>query len=176
MRFYITACALALSVGAHASDFSASMGHEYLGVHYSNNINQFKLSADLLYNYDHENTIANIGLGKNIPLGDNTLTLGAKANLLDFNYSDTEYALSFGGDLTIPLTQQFSIYGSAYWAPSFASSGSLTSYVDSSVGVRFNISKPIAIDFGYRFSQAEFHDRYTRTVADGLYAGVGLKF
>ncbi|QZA77318.1 YfaZ family protein [Deefgea tanakiae] len=176
MRFSIMACALVLSVGAHASELSSSIGNEYFGVHYSHDLNQLKLSADLVHNFDHEDTIANIGLGKNIALGSNTLTVGAKVNFLDFRYQETEYAMSFGGDLAIPLTSQFALYGSAYWAPEFAASGNLTSYVDAAAGVRFNISKPLSIDLGYRYSQAEFDSHYTRTVADGLYAAVGFNF
>ena len=176
MRFYIMVCAVACSVGAQASELSSSIGNEYFGAHYSHDINQYNLNADVLHNFDDQNTIANIGLGKNVPLGANTLTLGAKVNLVDFKYHDTEYAISFGADLAIPLTSQFAIYGGAYWAPDFASSGDLSRYVDTKAGVRFNVSKPLAIDLGYRYSQAEFNERYTRTVADGLYAAVGFKF
>lgn len=176
MRFYIPAFALLLSVGVQAGELSTSMGNEYFGAHYSHDINQYKLSADLLHNFDVEDTIANIGLGKNILLGANTLTVGAKVNLIDLKYLNTEYAVSFGADLAIPLTSQFSIYGSAYWAPDLSSSGELNRYVDASAGVRFNISKPLAIDLGYRYSQAEFELGASRTVADGLYAAVGFKF
>ena len=176
MRFLITALTLALSTGVQASDLSATFGEEHLGVHYSRDVNQLKLSADLLYNFDDEETVANIGLGKNILLGNNTLTLGAKANVFDLAGHDTEFALSFGGEVDLPLNDKFALYGSAYWAPEFASSGRLTNYVDSSVGVRFNVTKPLSLDLGYRFSQAEFNGRHTHTIADGLYGGVGFKF
>ncbi len=176
MRFYIMACAVACSVGVQASELSSSIGNEYFGAHYSHDLNQFKISADLIHNFDHEDTVANIGFGKNIALGANTLTVGAKVNLVDFRYYDTEYAMSFGGDLAIPLTSQFSLYGSAYWAPDFMASGDLSHYVDAAAGVRFNISKPLAIELGYRYSQAEFNSRDKRTVADGLYAAVGFNF
>ncbi|WP_373974055.1 YfaZ family protein [Chitinibacter sp. SCUT-21] len=167
--------ALTLTSMAHAGSLETSIGSEYLGLDFNHQVSpNISVTADLLHNFDHDDTMASVGMGYTMPLGAASVTVGGRANWLALDGHSDEMTVSVGGDLQIPLGESLALYGNAYWGP--LATGKVDSSFDGRVGVNWRINKAVALDAGYRYSTVEFDNGHQHDLADGAYAGVRVMF
>lgn len=68
------------------------------------------------------------------------------------------------------------LYGEVYGSPRDFTSGNYA-YQEADVGIKYEVIKPLAINFGYRFIKLQGKSQHpNNTVADGFYLGVGVSF
>lgn len=125
---------------------------------------------------DNDGDIAGLGIGYNFPLGSAILTFGGRGVYLNPNDGDEGYAMAVGGGAQLPLGDFITLMGEYYYSPDSLSSG-VEDYVEANASVRFNLTKSMSIDAGYRYIEMAGKDgKKDNTLADGPYAGFNFKF
>ena len=164
-------------VAAHsyAADLSAGAGSDYVFASGNVNAKGLGVTADWLHS-DDEGDVAALGLGIGLPLGPALATVGGKLVYLGPRHADDGAAAAFGGSLEIPMGTHFRMIGAAYYSPDSLSSG-IKAYEEASLAVRFNATRMVGVEVGYRYMKTDGKDgdRDT-TFANGAYGGVSLSF
>jgi hypothetical protein len=71
----------------------------------------------------------------------------------------------------------FTVYGQGYFANSAMASSGVDLYRDFRAGVRWDMTKMVALDLGYQLTDVELTSgKPSATLAKGLYAGAQLNF
>ncbi|WP_169338610.1 YfaZ family outer membrane protein [Chitiniphilus shinanonensis] len=172
----VMAAVLSLSaLAASAMDLSASAGSDFVAANGALNAGGIGLTADWLYNDDLGYT-AGLGLGLGVPLGSALVTLGGKAMYVDLDDRDNGGALAVGGTVQWPLGEHFKLLGGAWYAPESLASG-IGAYTEASAGVRFNLTRLVGAELGYKYVKVESDDdRPATELANGVYGGVTFSF
>ncbi|GHD66548.1 YfaZ family outer membrane protein [Jeongeupia chitinilytica] len=171
----VTLGAALVSAGASAAGMSVIAGEDYIAASADINKAGLGFTADWTHN-DDKGDAAGIGIGVGVPLGKALLTLGGKVMYLDPQNATTGYAGAIGGGISVPLGERFVVYGEGYYSPDSLSNG-IQSYTEAKAGVRFNITKNLGADVGYKYVNIDSKDgQPSAELANGVYAGVALKF
>lgn len=167
--------AMMISSLAQAGSLSTTIGSEYLGLDFTQQLSPpLSLSAQLLNNFDHDDTLASVGLAYTLPLGAASVSVGGRANWYSLDQHGDEMTLAIGGDVQIPIAKSLAFYGSAYWGP--LATGNLDASFDGRIGLNWRINQAIALDAGYRYSSVEYENGHQYDLANGAYAGVRVMF
>jgi opacity protein-like surface antigen len=165
---------LSLPLAAQAGELSARVGDGYFGASYEGSILLLTTSADWLSD-DGKGNIGSLGLGVQAPLGIAKLKAGGKLVYMDLKHQDNHYAAALGAGVEIPVGA-FTIYGQGYYAPAALSSG-VDYYKEMRGGVRWDMTKMLALDLGYQYAYVNGEDRNPSvTMANGIYAGAQFSF
>ncbi|WP_169307306.1 YfaZ family outer membrane protein [Chitiniphilus eburneus] len=160
---------------ANAMDLTAAAGEDFVSANAGLNAGGLGLTADWLY-HDDLGYVAGLGLGLGVPLGSVLVTLGGKAMYVDLDSGDTGGALAMGGTVQWPLGEHFKLLGGAWYAPESLASG-VGAYTEAMAGVRYNLTRQIGADLGYRYVKVEGEEgQPSAELANGVYGGVSFSF
>ncbi|MGL4602710.1 MAG: YfaZ family outer membrane protein [Iodobacter sp.] len=174
MKKTILAALLALPMMAQAGELTARAGDGFFGASYEGSLLLMTTSADWLMN-DGTGNIGTLGLGVQAPLGIAKVKAGAKLVYMNLKHQDNHYAAALGGGVDIPVGA-FTIYGQGYIAPSALANG-VSEYKDVRAGVRWDMTKMVALDAGYQYTRIKGEDGNPNvSVADGLIVGAQFSF
>ncbi|MEN9658305.1 MAG: hypothetical protein RL571_1770 [Pseudomonadota bacterium] len=166
--------ALSLPMAAQAGDLTARVGDGFFGASYEGRILLLTTSADWLSN-DGKGNIGSLGLGVQAPLGIAKFKAGGKLVYMNLKHQDNHYAAALGAGVDIPVGA-FTIYGQGYFAPSALSNG-VDYYKEARAGVRWDMTKMLALDVGYQYAYVNGKDSNPSvTMANGIYAGAQISF
>jgi opacity protein-like surface antigen len=125
---------------------------------------------------DNDGDVASLGLGWNIPLGNVLVTLGGKTLYLNPDDNDEGYGVAVGGGAQLPLGENFTLFGDAYYSPDSLSSG-IAQYTEANAGIRWKLNPSFSVESGYRYLGMEGKDGHEDNIlADGVYAGLNFSF
>lgn len=154
------------TAGKHYTELSAGLGTKGSGLAFDGSWARS----------DHDGQMGSLGATFGLPLGPFSAYVGGKALYLSPEDNKNGVALAAGGGLGWDVLPSLNIYGEAYGAPESLTSGS-KSFVETKVGARYTVFKPLSIDAGYRMIDVKgTHGNSNEKIADGWYVGAGLSF
>lgn len=125
---------------------------------------------------DHDGQVVSLGATFGLPLGPFSAYIGGKAYYLSPQDNNNGFAFAAGVGANWQIMPSLALYGEIYGSPRDFTSGNYA-YQEADVGIKYEVIKPLAINFGYRFIKLQGKSQHpNNTIADGFYLGAGVSF
>ena len=160
------AAVVSAQVGNNFTEVAAGIGNKGVGLAINGNWARS----------DHDGQVASLGATFSLPLGPFTAYIGGKSYYLLPKDNNHGFALVVGVGTNWKIMPSMALYGEIYGSPRDLTSDNYA-YQEADVGIKYEIIKPLVINFGYRFIKVQGRSNHpNNTIADGFYLGAGLNF
>lgn len=165
------------SAPVFASDLTFGFTEDAINARFSAPIKDRMVGeAGLVYNNDESRTLIDGGIFVTSQPAELRGQVGAKLFYSDLDDGENGYGLAFGGDGELQLNAKFSLYASAYYAPSATVARDLEGYRQIEIGAQLALFENATLALGYSDFYVKTDHRNEVEFEDGLKLSLRMTF
>ncbi|GIU28858.1 YfaZ family protein [Shewanella schlegeliana] len=166
----------ALSINAHATDFTFGLNDDTLSTELQFDLNK-DVNGSLEYIYaDKGGQMLSGALHIAHDAGAHHFELGAKFSQVWSKKSQNGNFVGIGGRYAMHLGSNVSIHGSGYYSPSVLSFGDIDGSWQLDGRVQYNLNPALALFVGYRDIRLQYDNASNTSLDSGFYLGAKASF